>query len=292
MNRSLFIAASLAAAALPRFARAQTPLDELLQPVISSIPGSVGIYARTMAPGPPLIAYNAGVSFPSASTIKMLIMLTAFKLAEQNPGVMNRRITYRSSELIGGSDFLANASDGERFTVHELIVPMIQVSDNTASNLLISHFGFERINAVIRGAGLRHTYLKRHFLDASAIVQHMDNRTTAADMAHLLYQLERGTREGVRTVASPVSCRRMIEIMLGQTDRDTIPRLLPSNVRVANKTGELSRSRSDVAIVEPFGDSPYVIAVYTNGLDAPGQAYDGIARISRIIYGQVSGTDL
>lgn len=292
MNRSLFIAASLAAAALPRFARAQTPLDELLQPVISSIPGSVGIYARTMAPGPPLIAYNAGVSFPSASTIKMLIMLTAFKLAEQNPPVMNRRITYRSSELIGGSDFLANASDGERFTVHELIVPMIQVSDNTASNLLISHFGFERINAVIRGAGLGHTYLKRHFLDASAIVHHMDNRTTAADMAHLLYQLERGTREGVRTVASPVSCRHMIEIMLGQTDHDTIPRLLPSNVRVANKTGELSRSRSDVAIVEPFGDSPYVIAVYTNGLDAPGQAYDGIARISRIIYGQVSGTDL
>jgi beta-lactamase class A len=84
----------------------------------------------------------------------------------------------------------------------------------------------------------------------------------------------------------------MIEIMLGQTDRDTIPRLLPSSVHVANKTGELSRSRSDVAIVEPFGDSPYVLTVYTNGLDAPGEAYDGIARISQIIYSRVAGTNL
>jgi beta-lactamase class A len=293
MNRSLFIASSFAFAALPRFARAQTPLDEVLQPAIQSIPGNVGIYARTMAPGPPLIAYNANVSFPSASTIKMLIMLTAFKYAEQNPAVMKRRVTFRSSDLIGGSDFMStNASDGEQFTVHELIVPMIQVSDNTASNLLISHFGFELINKVIRGAGLHHTYLKRHFLDASAVVHHMDNRTTAADMAHLLYQLERGAREGIPTVASALSCRQMIQIMLGQTDRDTIPRLLPAGVHVANKTGELSRSRSDVAIIEPFGDSPYVLAVYTNGLDAPGQAYDGIARISRIIYGRVAGTDL
>lgn len=292
MKRSLFIAGSLASAALPRFARAQTTLQEALRPAIAGIPGNVGIYARTMAPGPPLYAYNEAVSFPSASTIKMLIMLTAFKLAEHDPSVMKQRVTFRSSDLIGGSDFMVNASDGERFTVHELILPMIQVSDNTASNLLITHFGFERINAVTRRAGLHHTALKRHFLDTSAVLQHMDNRTTAADMAHLLYQLERGAREEIPTVAHPLSCRNMIQIMLGQTDRDTIPRLLPSSVHVANKTGELSRSRSDVAIVEPFGDSPYVLAVYTNGLDAPGEAYDGIARISQIIYSRVAGTNL
>jgi beta-lactamase class A len=292
MKRSLFIAGSLAAFTLPRFARAQSGLAEVLRPAIHSIPGSVGIYARTMAGGPALYAYNANVSFPSASTIKMLIMLTAFKQAEHDGSVMRRRIRFHAEQLIGGSDFMSNASDGERFTVHELIVPMIQVSDNTASNLLITHFGFDLINAVTRRAGLRHTHLRRHFLDTAAVLHHMDNRTTPADMAHLLYELERGTREGIATVASPLSCRHMIEIMLGQTDRDTIPRLLPRGVAVANKTGELSRSRSDVAIVDPFGDSPYVLSVYTSGLDAPGQAYDGIARISRTIYGRVAGSDL
>ena len=292
MNRSAFLYGSLALCALPGIARAQEPLDALLRPAIESIPGSVGIYAHTMAFGPPLASYNAGVSFPSASTIKMLIMLTAFKAAEHDPAVMREHITYRSDELIGGSDFLQNAADGQRFTVAQLIVPMIQLSDNTASNLLITHFGFERINAVTRAAGLHHTQLKRHFMDFAAIGRHMDNRTTPADMAHLLFELERGVREEVPTVASPLSCRKMIDIMLGQTDRDTIPRGVPHGIQVANKTGELSRSRSDVAIVNPYGDSPYVLAVYTNKLDGPSEAYDGIAEISRIIYTRVAGTDL
>jgi len=268
------------------------PIEELLRPAIESIPGKVGLYAHTMAFGHPIASYNANVSFPSASTIKMLIMLTAFKAAEHDPAVMREHVTYRSDDLIGGSDFLAGAADGQRFTVAQLIVPMIQLSDNTASNLLITHFGFARINSVTRKAGLHNTHLRRHFMDFAAIGQHMDNRTTPADMAHLLFQLERGVREEISTVASPSSCRRMIDIMLGQTDRDTIPRGLPAGVRVANKTGELSRSRSDVAIIEPYGDSPYVLSVYTNGLDAPDQAYDGIAQISRIVYHHVAGTDL
>lgn len=292
MKRSAFLFGSLAALALPRSARAQMPIDQLLRPAIASIPGSVGIYAHTMAFGAPIASYNANVSFPSASTIKMLIMLTAFKAAEHDPAVMREHITYRSDELIGGSDFLETQPDGQRFTVAQLIVPMIQVSDNTASNLLITHFGFERINAVIRGAGLHSTHLRRHFMDFAAVGRHMDNRTTPADMAHLLFQLERGVREAIPTVAKPDSCRKMIDVMLGQTDRDTIPRGVPQGVPVANKTGELSRSRSDVAIVDPYGNSPYVIAVYTNGLGGPAQAYDGIAQISKIVYGQVAGSDL
>jgi beta-lactamase class A len=292
MKRSAFLYGSLAALSLPLTARAQLPIDEAIRPAVRSIPGSVGAYARTMAYGPPLLSYNANVSFPSASTIKMLIMLTAFKAAEHDPSVMREHITFRSEDLIGGSEFLQYARNGQRFTVAELIVPMIQLSDNTASNLLITHFGFARINAATRAAGLRHTQLKRHFLDTAAIIKHMDNRTTPADMAHLLFQLERGVREAIPTVASPLSCRRMIDIMLGQTDHDTIPRGVPHGVPVANKTGELSRSRSDVAIVDPYGDSPYVIAVYTNGLDGPAQAYDGIAQISSIVYHRVAGTNL
>jgi beta-lactamase class A len=292
LKRSAFLFGSLALCALPKSARAQLPIHELLRPAIASIPGKVGLYAHTMAYGGPIAAYNENESFPSASTIKMLIMLTAFKAAEHDPAVMHQHITYRSDQLIGGSDFLAGAADGHRFTVAQLILPMIQVSDNTASNLLITHFGFERINAVIRKAGLHNTHLRRHFLDYAAIGHHMDNRTTPADMAHLLFQLERGVREEIPTVASPISCRRMIDIMLGQTDRDTIPRGVPAGIAVANKTGELSRSRSDVAIVAPYGDSPYVIAVYTNDLDAPTEAYDGIAQISRIVYRHVAGSNL
>jgi hypothetical protein len=50
MKRSLFIAGSLAAAALPQFARAQTTLQEALRPAITAIPGNVGICTRTTLP--------------------------------------------------------------------------------------------------------------------------------------------------------------------------------------------------------------------------------------------------
>jgi beta-lactamase class A len=293
VKRSLFVAGTLATALAPRAALAQSPsFDARLRAAIATIPGTTGVYARTMAPGPPLFAHNQSVSFPSASTIKLLIMLTAFERARTRPAVMHERITYRSSQLIGGSDFLAGQRDGSRFSVHELIVPMIRLSDNTASNLLITHFGFAAINAAARRAGMHGTHLRRHFLDYSAIVHHMDNRTTPADMAHLLYQIERGAREGIPTVAPPLQCRAMLQIMLGQTDRTKIPAGLPHGVACANKTGEVDGSRSDVAVVEPFGNSPYVLAVYTKRLDNYGDAYAGIADISRIVYAHVAGTNL
>lgn len=290
-TRSAFIAAAASFAALPNAAFASS-FAERLRAAIGRIPGSASVCARTMAPGPPLFEYRAAESFPSASTIKLTILLTAFLAAERAPQVMNERVTFRSADLVGGSDFMDKADDGQRFTIRELLLPMIQLSDNTASNLLISHFGFARINAVIRAAGMHRTVLERHFMDFAAIGRHMDNRTTAADMAHLLFSMERGARESVRTVASPTSCRSMIEIMLGQTDRATIPAGVPAGTPVANKTGELSRSRSDVAIVEPFGNSPYVLAVYTDGLDAPVDAYAGIVEISRIVFARVNGTYL
>lgn len=295
MKRTSFITGitgTLAAAALPLHARAQNDLDALLREAAESIAGVAGVYAHTMAPGPPIFAYNATHSFPSASTIKLVIMLTAFRAVAEDPHALHRRIRFSRGDLIGGSDFLASQPNGKHFTVLQLIEPMISVSDNTASNMLITHFGFPALNASARAAGMKHTQLKRHFMDFAAIGVHMDNRTTPADMAHLCFQIERGAREGIKTVASPVACRHMIDIMLRQTDRDKIPAGVPRGVKVANKTGEISGARSDVAIVDPFGDSPYVLAVFTDKLEDWSSASAGISRISNLVYKRVAGSNL
>lgn len=290
MKRRTFLAASLAAVAAPRLAAAQT-LEEALHASISRIPGTVGLYARTMAPGPPLFAYRAHESFPAASTIKMLIMLAAFHAEEQMPGAMRKPVRIHRSDLVGGSPFLASAGGGEQYSVAQLVRPMIQLSDNSASNALISHFGFDAINASARRAGLHGTVLKRHFLDYAAIVLHHENVTTAADMGTLLYEIERGSRESLYTVASPRSCRRMVGIMLGQTDRDKIPAGVPRGIPVANKTGEVDGVRNDVAIVDPLGDSPYVLTVYTKYLANYADALRGINRISAAVYRRVANTN-
>ncbi len=175
--------------------------------VARKLPGLIGVYARTLAPGAPLAAYHAGEHFPTASVIKVLVMTTAYVKQETHPGALSAVIVFRSGDLIGGSDFMASARDGQRFTVAELIVPMITVSDNTAANLLIGHFGVHAINAVGKRAGMTRTHLARKFLDYTAIAHHNDNVSTPADMGHLLYLIELGAHEGIPTIVSPRHCR-------------------------------------------------------------------------------------
>ncbi len=243
---------------MPRLAFASS--YEHIETIAHSVPGVVGVYCRTLADTPPVFTFNENVVFPTASTIKMLIMTTAYVEEERNPGTLQHRITTHRSNLIGGSDFMATQPDGARLSVYDLIVPMITLSDNTASNYLINYFGMPAINAVGARLGMTQTHLERHFLDFAAIVRHNDNVTTPADMSLLLYAIASGAREETATICSPAHCKAMIGIMLGQTDRDKIPAGLPRGVPVAHKTGELDGSRSDIAIVQPFGDSPYILS--------------------------------
>ena len=259
--------------------------------IAQDMPGRIGVYARTMAPGPPFVSYASGNRFPTASTIKVLIMVTAYVAQEAEPGALAAKITFRSSDLIGGSDFLAGAQDGERFTVAQLIAPMIQVSDNTAANLLIGHFGVAAINRVGREAGMERTHLARKFLDYAAIVHHNDNVSTPEDLGHLLYLIERGAREGIRSIVSARHCDEMVGIMLRQTDRDGIPAALPAGTAVANKTGEIEGTRNDIAIVAPYGDSPFILSIMTADAYDYSAAYAAIHAVTRAAYAAAGHSD-
>ncbi|MBV8074104.1 MAG: serine hydrolase [Candidatus Eremiobacteraeota bacterium] len=236
--------AAFALGARPVAAQPSLSLDYL-----ANVPGEIAVYARTMGNDPPIVAYHAGEPFPTASTIKVLIMATAFREIDAAMVKKETPVRIHASDMVGGSDVYGYALAGSTFPLIELIDAMIRQSDNTASNALISYFGFDAINRTARHAGMHQTHLKRHFLDWTAIVKHNENVSTARDMATLLFKIERGSREGLTTIATASSCRSMIEIMLGQEDRDKIPRGLPKGTKIANKTGEITGVRSDVAIV-------------------------------------------
>lgn len=249
--------------------------------IADDFPGAIGVFARTLAPGNPLVAYRAFESFPTASIIKVLIMTTAYALDERQPGTLDQEVRFDRSELIAGSDFMSDASDGDTFTVRQLIVPMIRVSDNTAANMLIGHFGVGTINDVALQAGMNQTHLQRKFLDWYAIVRHSENVSTPADMAHLLYLIETGAHEGIKTIVSAAHCRTMVNVMLGQTDRDAIPAALPAGTPIANKTGEIEGTRNDVAIVNPYGTTPWILTIMTKAAYDYSESYAAIHAITR-----------
>jgi beta-lactamase class A len=286
VKRALFLGASAAILFFPRTTSAAPSLERHVRAIAQAMPGTIGVYARTLDEGPPLVEYRAADLFPTASTIKALVMATAYALEDQTPGTLDAQLTFsHSGDLIGGSDYMSEQADGATFSVRQLIIPMIQVSDNTAANMLIGHFGVDQINDIGAQAGMQNTHLARKFIDTSAIVRVQNNVSTPADMAALLYQIEKSAHEDIPTIATAKFCREMIKIMLGQTDREKIPGGIPPGVPIANKTGEITGTRNDIAVIDPYGNTPIILAIMTKHLTDYDAANAAIHQIARAVYG-------
>jgi beta-lactamase class A len=259
--------------------------------IVARIPGIAGVYARTMDGSAPLIAIRAGEPFAAASIIKLTILVTAFRAFDAGLASPGEPVVLRASDLTGGSELLARARPGQSYRIGDLLRAMIQVSDNSASNALITRFGFAAIARTIAHCGMPGTQLRRHFAAVVAPARVSLNVTTPRDVGTLLYQIERGAREGLDTVAKSASCRAMIDLLLGQEDRSKIPAGLPPGTPVANKTGEITQVRNDAAIVDPYGDAPYVLVVLTRALDDTNAGNRGIAAIARRVDAALRTTD-
>ena len=279
MQRSAFLAGGAAVLAA-RPARAQTIA---VADLVNRFPGIIGIYCRTLALTPPLVAVRANEAFAAASIIKLPIMLTVYRAYERKTAAPDEYVTLLPGDITEGAPVLGDAHSGQRWPIGALVNAMIKYSDNIASNALISHFGFTAINATIRSAGMTGTLLARHFAGEVPPGRRNLNVTTPHDIGVLLYEIERGAHEGIPTVASPESCRAMVQTMLGQAYREMIPAGVKRHVPIANKTGELDNVRSDAAIVDPFGESPYILVILTRDLDYPGLAYGEIAEFAERI---------
>ena len=280
MRRIGFVGGVLAAAALPRLrASARTTLD--VDDLLARIPGVTGVVARTMGDEPPVLSVNADEAFPSASVIKVAILATVYRAYDAGTAKPGDLVKTRASDLIGGSDVLAGSPAGKEWTIDSLVKAMIEVSDNSASNALMTAFGIGTVNATMRLAGMTRSRLARHFADVVPSWRRAENHLTPNDTAALLFAIERGAREGIPTIASPQSCRAMIGVLLGNEDRTKIVRGLPPGTPCAHKTGEIDYTRNDAGIIDPFGDSPYVLVVLTRSLRDHASGNAGIAAIAR-----------
>jgi len=142
-------------------------------------------------------------------------------------------------------------------------------------------------NARLSGAGFQHLYDERwgpggsrDYDDAFTIDQALDNPGSPRDMAELLAMIVESR------CASAPSCRLMIEILSRQEWREKIPAGLPPGLRVANKTGGVTGTSNDAAIVYTPSGAPIVLVVCCKGLShqATERAPQAIADIAAELY--------
>jgi beta-lactamase class A len=116
--------------------------------------------------------------------------------------------------------------------------------------------------------------------DSFVFDQALDNQGSPRDMAELLAMIVE------HRCASGPSCRLMLEVMSRQASREKIPAGLPEGLLVCNKTGGVSGTSNDAAVVYTPSGAPIVLVVYCKDLDrqACAHAPGVIAAIAAEVY--------
>ena len=115
--------------------------------------GIVGVAATQLATGRH-IGYREDELFPTASVIKLPLLVTLYEDAIAGRIDLSERVTYREETKVAGSGVLQYLDDGLDPTLRDLSVLMMSVSDNTATDLLFDRVGKARIEATMDRLGL------------------------------------------------------------------------------------------------------------------------------------------
>ncbi|UCE43365.1 MAG: serine hydrolase [Candidatus Aminicenantes bacterium] len=230
------------------------------------------------------------VDMHAASLMKVPVMIEVFKQAEQGKYSLDDKIivTNEFKSIVDGSPYsltiIEDSDDdiyrhiGKEMSLRELVYRMITVSSNLATNVLIEFVGVENIRSTLTEWGIQKMKVLRGVEDIKAYEKGLNNRTDASSMMLILKSIAEGR------AASDKACKEMIEILSRQEYRNKIPAGLPADVRVANKTGSITRIDHDAAIVFPEGRKPYILVVLTRGIEKRADAEKLIAELSRIVY--------
>lgn len=261
-------------------------LEEKLQSMVDDFHGKAGIYVYRFPTGNE-ISINADTLFPTASMIKIPIMLAIFDRLSRQELTLDTTLVYYADSIhypYKGGDALSRFRDGEGITLGKLMAHMLTFSDNHASlwlqdiagsgvtiNRWLSDHGFFRTRMNSRTPGRQTDWEVYGW-----------GQTTPREMAELL----RGIYE--QTWFNPYWSEKMYRYLCrSYWDGEALSQI-PPTVQIASKQGAVSESRSEVALVNGFqGD--YLFCVITkNQSDTrwtdDNEGYTLIRAVSRLLW--------
>lgn len=236
-------------------------LAERLQPLIASHEGEVAVAVKHLKSGEEF-AHRADVPMPTASLIKLPIMVEAYRQAHEGKLNLAESVTLKDEDKVPGSGILTtHFSAGTAIPLRDAVRLMIAYSDNTATNLVLTKIGLPATNSEMERLELPHTKVHSFvFRRESSILPERSKEfglgsTTAAEMVRLLVLLHE------KKLVSPEACDEMLAHLRTCEDK-RVPKLLPPGTKVAHKTGSVAAVRTAAAIIEaPSG--PIALCVLT-----------------------------
>ncbi len=242
-----------------------------------------------------VLAIRGDETFPTASVIKVSVLLTLFHRVQDGRLHLDDPIWLVQADQMPGSGILQFFRTPHQLMLEDAAEFMISQSDNTATNLAIDKIGIRNVNNYADSLGFHHTRLwAKVFQRAGTTIDPDSSKkyglgvTTPLEMARMLALIYNG-----QAVSADAS-KRMNKMLLDQTQGpNEIPRYLPTGVKVAHKTGSDDDVRNDVAIVySPARD--FVLSIFTkNNADKAwridNEAETLLADLGRIVYDGLAG---
>ena len=258
-------------------------LTAKIRQLISGFNGDIGVYVKSLKTGK-VVAINADIVFPTASMVKVPILVGIMDKLRNKELTYHQELTYKDSLLYEGVDILGSFKNNEKVELSKVLMLMLTTSDNTASLWLQSIAGTgTRINQLMDSLGFKHTRVN------SRTPGREDNRsrygwgqTTPREMATLFEKIYN------KQVFDDSSCISMMR-MLGRNywDEEALSQL-PPTVEVFSKNGAVNASRSEVLLVNA-PHHPYVFCIITkNNKDqswgAGNEAWTLARKLSKLLW--------
>lgn len=261
------------------------PVDlvEEIAPLIDAFDGRAGVYIKDLVTGKE-IGINADTLYPTASMIKVPIMVALFDRIEGGELDYQQEITYVDSLFYSDADISGELRDSATVLLSEMVFLSISKSDNTASLWLQELAGTGvAINAWLEAHDFEGTRMNSRTPGRRADWEEFGwGQTTPREMARLVEMIHSGD------AVSPAASHEMLNVLQRPWWDDEALSQIPPSVQVASKNGAVSASKSEVVLVHaPSG--PYLFSVITadqadTRWAADNDGYELIRTISRILW--------
>jgi len=242
---------------------ADKKLTREVQQLVSGFKGEVGVYVKDLRSGK-TVTINADSLFPTASIVKVPILLGIMDRLHRGELKYDSAFTYKDSLLYAGEDILGSFKSNETIALKKIIMLMMTTSDNTASLWLQSIAGTgTRINQLLDSFGFKNTRVNTRTPGREGNrTQYGWGQTTPREMGELFERAYKHQLFSTETDDRMLRC-------LGRNfwDEDEAISRFPPTIEVFSKNGCVNASRSEAMIVNA-PHRPFVFCVFTkNNVD-------------------------
>jgi beta-lactamase class A len=219
----------------------------------------------------PWMGVNSREAFTPGSLLKLPLAMSVYKLAENDPTLLAKKLVYTGQEVSEAQFFEPAPLAAGTYPVSEMVRQMLINSNNNAANVLANAVGADAFKATYAHLGIAQPSASNADYTLTTI--------TYASFFRILYSA---------TYLDDEHSEQLLKYLSESTFTQGLVAGVPSGVVVAHKFGERAFSNSMDVQLHDCGivyvpNHPYVICVMTRGTDFNKLA-ETIADISRTAY--------